>query len=867
MYYYKEKKETVLNQLRTGANGLTKEEVAKRLQKYGMNEIEEEKKKSVAQVFFLQFADLLVVILIVSAIISAATGNVESAIVILCVITLNAILGTVQHFKAEKSLDSLNKMSAPMARVVRDGIACEIPAREICPGDILMVEAGNIAAADGRIIEAASLMVNESSLTGESDSIEKTDKKIEAVPDKEIMLGDRINMIYSGSQITAGRGVVVVTETGMNTEIGKIATLINTAQRKKTPLQRKLDDFSKSLAIIIIIISVIVMGLSMLRGEKIIDALMFAVALAVAAIPEALSSIVMISLALGTQKMARENAIIKDLKAVEGLGCVSIICSDKTGTLTQNKMTVREIYYENKYENIEKSEYKNIENNRLFISMILCNDAIYTEDNVIGDPTETALLECCDGEWCKKVRKQYPRLSEIPFDSNRKIMSTAHNIDGKLIMITKGATDVLVDKLDYIYEKGSVCKITSNDIKKIKAANKLFSEKGMRVLCFVEKCIDECGNIGIQDEYGYTFIGLAAMTDPPRAESIAAVADCKRAGIKPIMITGDHKITATAIAREIGIFEDEDIALDGAELECISDNELIKLLPRVSVYARVSPEHKIRIVTLWQELGHIVAMTGDGVNDAPALKKADAGIAMGITGTQVSKDAASIILADDNFATIVKAVSNGRAIYQNIKNSIKFLLSGNIAGIISVLYTVVLGLPMPFTAVHLLFINLLTDSLPAIAISMEPADRDIMKNMPRKPDESMLDKKIMTSVFLQAILFATGTITAYYIGIQTGIETARTMAFSTLCLARLFGCFNCRGEKPLIKLKFKSNPFCILAFLAGIAFLCSALFITPLHGLFDITILDINKLFSIFCLALAPNLIIQIWKLIKYYIY
>ena len=865
MKYYCEEQEKVLNELKTERKGLSAAEAQKRLEENGPNEISEKKKKTVFQVFLSQFADLLVLILIAAAIVSVFTGNADSAVVIMVVLLMNAILGTVQHFKAEKSLDSLKAMSAPSARVMRGGTVMEIPAREVVVGDILLLEAGNVAPADGRVLEAASLMSNESSLTGESDSVLKNADPLPA-SDKEIMLGDRLNMIYTGSLITNGKGTIVVTSTGMDSEIGKIATLINKAEAKKTPLQKSLDSFSKWLSIAIIIICAAVMGLSLLQGKEIMDALMFAVALAVAAIPEALSSIVTISLAIGTQKMAKENAIIKDLKAVEGLGCVSVICSDKTGTLTQNKMTVQAVYTDGKIEKTGDFDRTAPTASDLMLAMILCNDAACNGESTMGDPTETALLECYGVGCCESRRADFPILSELPFDSDRKLMSTLHTVDGEFTQFTKGAIDILLTKLTKITEKGTVRDITQTDIENIKAANLHFSENGMRVLCFVKKIYKEQIALTIEDECDFIFIGLCAMTDPPREESKAAVADCIRAGIKPIMITGDHKITATAIAKEIGIFREGDMSLDGVELEEISDEELIKILPKVSVYARVNPAHKIRIVNLWQSLGHIVAMTGDGVNDAPALKKADVGVAMGITGTEVSKDAASMILTDDNFATIVKSVANGRSIYANIKNSIRFLLSGNLAGILSVLYTVILGLAAPFTAVHLLFINLLTDSLPAIAISMEPADGDLLKDKPRKSSEGIMNKDLIVSVASQGVLLMIATIVAYYIGNVVDAATASTMAFATLCLGRLFGSFNCRGRKPLNRLGLMSNKFSVLAFLVGVLFLCCALFITPLHGFFDVVALTGTQYGWIAGLAFAPTLLIQIWKNISYVI-
>ena len=852
----------VLENLRTSEKGLTQEKARERLLKNGPNEIKEEKKKNVLEVFFSQFEDLLVIILLVCSAVSILTGNGDSAAVILLVIVMNSIIGTVEHFKAEKSLAALKNMSAPHAKVIRDGNVCEIPAREVVKGDILILEAGAVASADGRVIKAAGLLVNESSLTGESDSVLKSDKVLDS-DGKEIVLGDRVNMVYSGSLVTGGRGVVVVTATGMETEIGNIATMINKAESKKTPLQKSLENFSKKLTIAIVIICLAVMALSILRGEEILDAMMFAVALAVAAIPEALSSIVTISLAIGTQKMAKQNAIIRDLKAVEGLGCVSVICSDKTGTLTQNKMKVREIYRDGVSHPAERFD----SNDNLILPMLLCNDAAFSADGEsIGDPTETALIEFFGKERCDKVRSAYPRLAEIPFDSDRKLMSTLHKINGKPTMLTKGAIDNFLDRLTSIEVNGRVRDITNEDKKEIVHMNVFYSERGMRVLCFAKREFSNKTDINENDENKYTFIGLCAMTDPPREESKAAVADCISAGIKPVMITGDHKMTAIAVAREVGIFKDGDLALDGAELEMISDSELSEMLPKVSVYARVSPAHKIRIVTLWQELGHIVAMTGDGVNDAPALKKADVGVAMGITGTEVSKDAASMVLADDNFATIVRSVASGRSIYTNIKNSIMFLLTGNLAGIIAVLYCVIMGLSAPFTAVQLLFINLLTDSLPAIAISMEKPDRNLLNEKPRGINDSILDKKMIINTSFIGILISISTIASYYIGLEHGAETAGTMAFSALCLGRLFHCFNCRGSKPINVLGFGSNPFSIVAFAAGVCFLSAVLFFTPIHDLFSISLLGPSMIVEIIFFAVLPTVIIQIYKNIRYFL-
>lgn len=852
MNYYSEEAEKVLSELETSTEGLTSKEAAERQKRYGRNEIAEKKKKGVLRVFAEQFADLLVIILIVSALISVFTGSIESAIVIICVITMNAVLGTIQHFKAEKSLEALKSMSSPTAKVMRDGNVCVIDASDITLGDIVIIEQGDIVPADGRVISAASLQVNESSLTGESNGIEKFTQMLTG---DSIPLGDRKNMVYTGSLVTAGRGMFAVTATGMATELGKIAGLINTAERKKTPLQRSLDKFSKQLSIVIPVLSLIVMILYIIRGTPILDSLMFAVALAVAAIPEALSSIVTIALAIGTRKMAEQNAVIKDLKAVEGLGCVSVICSDKTGTLTQNKMTVRQVYLCGRQTASNDNDIT-----MLKYAMALCNDAVYSGDNVIGDPTETALSDYIGSTEYERIRTEYPRISEIPFDSDRKLMSTCHMLDGRRTMFTKGATDNLLPRLVSICDNGVIRPITESDKAGISVANEHFSGLGMRVLAFAYKVI---GKDVPDEEDSYIFIGLAAMTDPPRPESKAAVADCISAGIKPVMITGDHKTTASAIAREIGIMRDGDIGLDGTELDKMSDEELDRIIEKVSVYARVSPDNKIRIVERWQSKGKIVAMTGDGVNDAPALKKADVGVAMGITGTQVSKDAASMILTDDNFATIIKSVANGRAIYANIKNAVKFLLSGNLAAIIAVLCTAVPGLPAPFTAVQLLFINLLTDSLPAIAISTEKADKSLLSQKPRDSKSSFLTKAMSLRIVAGGVLIAIAVMSAYFFGSTVSAGLACAMAFTTLCVARLFHGFNCRGDKSLFSLGITTNKFSLLAFFAGIVLLCLAVFIPGVSDLFGTQIMNARNFGISLLLGFAPTFLIQSVRVIK----
>ncbi|MDD6278983.1 MAG: cation-translocating P-type ATPase [Oscillospiraceae bacterium] len=854
MNYFNQDEKTVLESLGTSReNGLTDGQVAENRRKFGENAISEEKQKSLLLVFLSQFADVLVMILIVAAVISMFMDNVESSVVILTVIVINAILGTVQHVKAQKSLASLKAMSSPNARVIRGGVQVEIPASEVVVGDILLIEAGNVAAADGRILEAASLQINESALTGESLNVTKSSDRIDA---EELPLGDRLNMVYSGSSISNGRGVVAVTAVGMNTEIGKIASLMQTAKKKKTPLQVSLDSFSKVLSFVIIGICIVVFLLTkFVNHEPTSEALMFAIALAVAAIPEALSSIITISLAIGTQKMSKQKAIIKDLKAVEGLGCVSIICSDKTGTLTQNRMTVRNLTYP-----CDRAKKE------LMLAMALCNDAARSEDGWLGDPTETALSMYLGEDEYMRIREENPRADEIPFDSDRKLMTTVHLFGTVRTAYTKGAMDVLMPRMKYVLDSNEVRPINDSDLEKIKEANLRYSENGMRVLAFAKKILSSDEAVTLDDEYDYIYIGLAAMTDPPREESKAAVAECISAGIKPVMITGDHKLTAVAIAKEIGIFHDGDIAMDGTELDAISDEELSEKLEKISVYARVSPVHKIRIVELWQKKDKVVSMTGDGVNDAPALKKADIGVAMGITGTEVSKDAASMILADDNFATIVKAVANGRCIYNNIKNAIKFLLAGNAAAIIVVLITTLFHLPLPFTPVHLLFINLLTDSLPALALSMEPMQSGVMKDKPRPSGESILNRDASVYIAIHSIMIAACTMIAFMIGRNTADSAAMasTMAFATLCLSRLFEGFDSRGNSSLAKLGFTTNKFSILAFAVGAAFLSCALFITPFHGFMNISnALTGTNILQILGLAAVPFVVTQMFRMIR----
>lgn len=845
MYYNKDIND-VLKELNTSKEGLTSQSIKEKTTLFGLNTLQEKKKKNIFQVFLMQFCDLLVIILIIASILSALTGNVESMIVILCVIFINALLGTIQYIKAEKSLDSLKKISSLKTKVIRDNKKVEVDSTLLLPGDIIFLEAGDIAPADCRIIDCYSLQVNESSLTGESLLIDKNNLLIDE--ENEISITEQYNMLFSSSLIVNGRAHAVVCYTGMNSEIGKIANLLNETKERKTPLQKSLDNFSKILSLGIVILCVILLVINIYRDMSILDSLMFAISLAVAAIPEALSSIVTIALAIGTNKMSKENAIVKDLKCIESLGCVSVICSDKTGTLTQNKMSVVETYYlgENSYE-------------ELLNTSVLCNDACIENNVSLGDPTEIGLLE-----YYLKVKdniliKNNKRLNEIPFDSERKMMSVFYNIKGCNTMYCKGAFDIILNKVTSILDNGIKRNITTKDIDNFNNIFRQMGEKGYRVLAFTKKDID---NEISSEENNLTLIGLIAMIDPPREEVYKSINQCKEAGVMCVMITGDHKLTASKIASDIGIINDtNDIVLDGSELSKMSDDELIKIIRNVKVYARVNPSDKIRIVKLFQQLNYVVAMTGDGVNDAPALKAADVGIAMGISGTQVSKDASSIILMDDNFSTIVKAVSNGRSIYENITNSIKFLLSGNFAAIICVVYSTILGLCMPFAPVHLLFINLLTDSLPAIAIGVEKPNKDLLKIKPRNVKESIITKRFLLDILLYGFLICIVTLISFYVGLQTNEISASTMAFSTLCLARLWHSLNCRSKTSFIKQGLFSNKYIWLSIILGISLLSLVLFIPSLHDVFEVTSLSLNNYILVFSISIIPTLIIQLTRI------
>ena len=860
---YQQTVKEVLDRVKSRESGLTDEEVKRSREACGWNELTEGKKKSILQIFGEQYKDFLVLILIASAVISGILGDVESAAVIMIVITMNAVLGTVQTVKAEQSLQSLKKLSGPQAKVLRDDAVVLLPARELVVGDVILLEAGDMIPADGRLIENASLKVDESALTGESLAVEKSIDPIL----EEAALGDRSNMMFSGSFVTYGHGRVVVTDIGMQTEVGKIAGLLKTTSEKQTPLQVSLEEFGKKLSILILVFCGILFAVNVFRGEKISSAFMFAVALAVAAIPEALSSIVTIVLSFGTQKMAKEHAIIRKLQAVEGLGSVSVICSDKTGTLTQNKMTVEDYYIDGKRIAAAAVDVSDPAQSCLLYDSILCNDSTNENGREIGDPTETALINLGKryGVEAAEVRRLSPRKGEIPFDSDRKMMSTLHRIDGENRMIVKGAIDCLMARTEWIWTSSGVRELTEKDREIIRQQNQDFSMEGLRVLAFAYRDIPDKHRLTAEDENHLVFLGLIAMMDPPREESKAAVAECIKAGIRPVMITGDHKITAAAIAKRIGILHDLSEACEGADIEKMSDDQLKELVPHISVYARVSPEHKIRIVRAWQQRGKIVAMTGDGVNDAPALKQADIGVAMGVTGTEVAKDAAAMVLTDDNFATIVKAVENGRNLYQNIKNAIQFLLSGNFGAILTVLCASVFGLSVPFAPVHLLFINLLTDSLPAIALGMEPDHGEVMKEKPRSADESILTRNFLSKIGLEGLVIGTVTMIGFMTGYhQDGALLGSTYAFGTLCLARLFHGFNCKSDHPVILTKqFLNNPWLLSAFALGAAFITAVLTLPGLHHVFKVETLDLVQLGFVYLYAFASMLIIQLLKWIR----
>lgn len=856
---WQKSREELFQELSSTPEGLTGAEAARRLEHYGPNELQEGGRKSVLRIFLEQFADFLVIILILAAVVSAILGDVESMAVILAVITMNAILGTVQTVKATASLDSLKQMSAPTAKVVRDGQVVQLPGREVTVGDVVVLEAGDSICADGRLLECASLKCAESALTGESLPVEKDLADI----DGDVPLGDRKNMVFSGCFVTYGRARFLVTSTGMHTEMGRIAALLKSTEEKKTPLQVSLDQFGRKLSIGILVICALLFAVSVfLRGENVMNAFLFAVALAVAAIPEALSSIVTIVLSFGTQKMAREHAIIRKLQAVEGLGSVSVICSDKTGTLTQNKMTVKKLCTGGQIIPADGADFSRPEQRELLRAALLCSDATVNESGEVGDPTETALVRLGEsyGFDEAEARGKYPRLAELPFDSDRKLMSTVHQLPDGLTMLTKGAVDVMLGRT----------RLSPEEKAEIERMNEELSQQGLRVLAFGKRMLTAPA-IGLEDENDLQFLGLIAMMDPPREESKAAVGECIAAGIRPIMITGDHKVTASAIAKEIGILTPGTEAVEGAVIESMSDEELREFVPRVSVYARVSPEHKIRIVRAWQERGNLVAMTGDGVNDAPALKVADIGCAMGVTGTDVAKGAADMILTDDNFATIVSAVEQGRGIYANIKKAIHYLLSCNIGEILTIFCATVFHFhQMPLVPVQLLWLNLVTDSLPALALGVEPVEEGVMSQPPRDAHASLFAHGFAFRLAWQGVMVGLLTLAAYFLGEYVLSDpgeahaAANTMAFATLTLCQLFHAFDVRSERSsLFHIGVFSNPAMNKAFLIGLTMQLAVLCVPPLQVVFSTVPMSPLEWAVVLALAITPVVVCELAKAVS----
>ena len=878
---------SVIQKLNTDIeNGLTSDEVSKRYETYGRNELKAKQKKSLLTKFVEQFKDFMIIVLIIAAIVSGIVGvqqgeGIADTFIILIVVIVNAIIGVAQENKAEKSLEALQKLSSHVAKVIRDGNLTVVQSADLVPGDVVVLDTGDFIPADLRIIEAVNLKSQESALTGESVPVDKVSDTIE---DENIGIGDRKNLLFSSSLVTYGRGKGIVVETGMKTEVGKIAKMINETEDEATPLQVKLNNLGKTLGIVALVICAVIFVVGLLYGKAPLNMFMTAVSLAVAAIPEGLAAVSTIVLAIGVQRMVKKNAIVKKLPAVETLGSASVICSDKTGTLTQNKMTVKKVFTNGELINLDEIKDFNEELKLLFEANMLCNDTKVSEDgSLTGDPTETALIDM--GNNLKFDLENYPRIAELPFDSDRKLMTTVHKIGDKFVVYTKGGVDELLNCCISYQKKGEIESDLDNYKQRIQDCNKKMAEGALRVLASGYKIINH--TLSDEDikklETGLTFIGMVGMIDPPREEAKEAVKKCITAGIKTVMITGDHKITATAIAKELGILKDEKEAITGAELEKMSDEELKQKVRNISVYARVSPEHKVRIVKAWQANGEIVAMTGDGVNDAPALKKAEIGCAMGMVGTDVAKEAADVILTDDNFATVVSAVEEGRRIYNNILKAISFLLSSNVGEIV-VLFLAILLTPIFASTfgidpnsidillpAQILWINLVTDSLPALALAVDPAEKGIMKNKPLKNKGGIFTKGMTWRIIYQGVMVGLLTLAAFVLGLATEgvsaeekVAIGETMAFAVLALSELVHVFNIRNNKESV---FKSNPFnngkLILAIIASASLMMIVLLVPQLREIFGIVTLPIHKLEETIALVVAPLVIVEIFKLLK----
>lgn len=896
--WYNKSKEEVYKEFGISEeSGLSNEQVEKNREKYGANELQAQKKKSLIVKFLEQFKDFMIIVLIIAAVVSGVVGYMEDgkitdSLIILVVVIVNAIIGVAQEAKAEKSLEALQKLSSHSAKVIRNGQVNVVASRELVPGDIVVLDTGDYVPADLRIIEAANLKSQEASLTGESVPSEKNSATIE---NEKVGVGDRTNMLFSSSLITYGRGKGVVVETGMNTEVGKIAGIISNTIKSETPLQTKLNKLGKTLGIAALVICIVIFIIGLLYGKEPLDMFMTAVSLAVAAIPEGLAAVSTIVLAIGVQRMVKRNAIVKKLPAVETLGSASVICSDKTGTLTQNKMTVEKVFYDGKLidmKDVTDAEIMDLK--RLVHIAMLCNDTKVSASNELtGDPTETALVDMgFKLDFTPELYVTFPRVEEVPFDSERKLMTTVHQVGDKYLVYTKGGVDELLSRCKgYIFE-GNVKYDLDEFKKKITYQNEQMAQNALRVLAMGYKELEHMpSDEEMKDiESDLIYVGMVGMIDPPREEVKAAVEKCKSAGIKTVMITGDHKITATAIAKALGIMEEGNEAITGAELEEMSDDELIKRVRNIAVYARVSPEHKVRIVKAWQANGEIVAMTGDGVNDAPALKTSDIGCAMGIVGTDVSKEAADVILTDDNFSTIVSAVEEGRRIYDNILKAIQFLLSSNVGEII-LLFLAILIAPIlanqfgvdikliePLLPIHILWVNLVTDSLPALALAVDPAEKDIMNRKPNKKQKGIFTKGMTWRIVYQGLMIGLLTLAAFIIGLGTKnvpvmdgktpeevrVAIAQTMAFIVLALSELVHVFNIRNnKKSLFTGGLFSNLILIAAIAVSAGLMFAVLLIPALRNLFNIVLLPTENLIETICLVFAPVVIVEIFKLFR----
>lgn len=863
--WYQLDTEPVMQKLGSSMEGLNEKEIIKRQEIYGFNELIEKNKNSVLKMLLEQFTDILVLILLAAAVISGILGEISDALVIMVVVVLNAVLGVIQEDKAEKSLAALKKLSSPTAVVKREGRVIEVPAKALVPGDIILLDAGKLIPADCRLLTSSNLKVEESSLTGESVPVEKSACMI---PADNVGIGDRRNMVYMSSMVTYGRGTAIVTGTGMNTEIGKIAAMIQQEDKNLTPLQVKLEGLGRWLGIVSVGICILMFFIGILEGRQYLEMFMTSVSLAVAAIPEGLPAVVTIVLAIGVQRMIKRNAIIRKLPAVETLGCATVICSDKTGTLTQNKMTVMKAYvYDVMLEDGDLKESSDFD--LLLRILTLCNDTHVTIKEqkavYVGDPTETALVEYAAKYGVDKLEigKVNKRLGEVPFDSERKLMTTINTFGDGIKALIKGAPDVLLKRCRYILDSGTLRELGSNDIEKIKQANEEMADSALRVLGGAYRDFaalpDDVNSENIEQEL--VFVGLIGMIDPPREEAREAVRICKLAGIRPVMITGDHKVTAVAIARDLKILDENHEALSGAELDEIDDEELQKSIKEYSVYARVSPQHKVRIVKAWQSGGQVVAMTGDGVNDAPALKRADIGAAMGITGTDVAKGAADMVLTDDNFATIVAAVEEGRTIFANIRKTIKYLLSCNIGEIVTLFTAIMLGWKEPLLPIHILWVNLVTDTLPALALGLDPKELGIMNQKPRDPKSGMFDKGLGLRIFIEGVIIGGLSLLAYNIGLNYNLEIARTMTFTVLSLSQLFHAYNVRSDiNSIFTTGIFTNKYLTGATVLSSVLQLSVLFVPFLRNIFKVSMLDAGHWIIVLGLSIAPVLLVEIMK-------